>query len=178
VPMPLTLWAAHREIARLHAVLRRLCSCDGAGVCIACRAILHDPEKSRQAPALVRFERMITPEPNTGCWLWLGTLTPKGYPRFGYLPNTRGTRSALGYAHRFSYETFIGPVPAGLELDHLCTVRCCVNPRHLEAVDHWENVRRQRARTLRLVYQREGPFAPRPRPGTPTDDLDAEVDAA
>jgi len=45
-------------------------------------------------------------------------------------------------AHRLSYETEIGPIPEGLELDHLCRVRSCVNPLHLEPVTHQENVRR------------------------------------
>ncbi len=45
-------------------------------------------------------------------------------------------------AHRFAYESLVGPVPAGLELDHLCRVKGCVNPEHLEVVTRGENVRR------------------------------------
>lgn len=45
-------------------------------------------------------------------------------------------------AHRFSYERAVGPIPAGLQIDHLCRVRACVNPAHLEPVTCGENVRR------------------------------------
>src|SRR5690606_26252710 len=45
-------------------------------------------------------------------------------------------------AHRVSYEHFVGPIPDGLLLDHLCRVRCCINPAHLEPVTSGENTRR------------------------------------
>jgi len=67
------------------------------------------------------------PEPNTGCWLWIGATNHRGYGELGY------DRKHY-FAHRFSYEYFIGPIPKGLVIDHLCKVRCCVNPRHLEPV--------------------------------------------
>lgn len=60
--------------------------------------------------------------------------------------------------HRVSYETFIGPIPKGLEIDHLCRVKVCANPEHLEAVTHQENVRRgdlALANHLRAVERRE-----------------------
>ena len=75
------------------------------------------------------------PEPNSGCWLWTGALDPKGYSHV----TVRG-RTTRG--HRLSFETHKGPIPAGLEIDHLCRTRCCVNPDHLEAVTHAENVAR------------------------------------
>ena len=62
-----------------------------------------------------------------GCWLWQGGLTYQGYGRV-YV-NNRDLR-----AHRFAYELLIGEVPEGLVLDHLCRVRNCVNPAHLEPV--------------------------------------------
>lgn len=70
-------------------------------------------------------------EPNTGCWLWSGYLASNGYGRFH--------RRA---AHRLVYEAVSGPIPAGLDLDHLCRVRQCVNPEHLEPVTRSENLRR------------------------------------
>lgn len=76
-----------------------------------------------------------SPEPTTGCWLWMGRREKKGY---GSL-HSNGTSYK---AHRVSYELVKGPIPAGLEIDHLCRVRCCVNPDHLEAVTHRENIRR------------------------------------
>lgn len=70
------------------------------------------------------------------CWLWVGLRdTTKGYPVFYY-------QGKLVRAHRWSYEQFVGPVPDGLEIDHTCRVRHCVNPDHLEPVTHAENMRR------------------------------------
>lgn len=68
------------------------------------------------------------------CWLWTGSVTLQGYGIFG-LPGA-------SEAHRASYLLFKGPIPEGLEVDHLCFVRPCVNPAHLEAVTHEENIRR------------------------------------
>ena len=68
------------------------------------------------------------------CWEWQGQIIT-GYGRFKI-----GRRSYA--AHRISYEFFIGPIPSGKELDHLCFNKACVNPNHLEPVTHEENVRR------------------------------------
>lgn len=76
-------------------------------------------------------------EPNTGCWLWLGHVRPNGYGQV-WSPKER----RLVGAHRAMYEHLIGPVPKTLDLDHLCRVRCCVNPAHLEPVSRSENLRR------------------------------------
>lgn len=65
------------------------------------------------------------------CWLWTGYHTDHGYGRY-----------SGGMAHRLTYTEARGPIPDGLELDHLCRVAACVNPEHLEAVTHAENVRR------------------------------------
>lgn len=82
-----------------------------------------------------RFEQKAIPEPNSGCWLWTGMLA-HGYGRFRH-----GQR--LVYAHRFSHEHYKGPIPNGMEVDHLCRVTSCVNPDHLEAVTPLENIRRR-----------------------------------
>lgn len=76
-------------------------------------------------------------DPVTGCWIFLGTKTPTGYGMY-HAPGARQSRSA----HRFMYESVHGAIPPGLELDHLCRVRACVNPAHLEPVTHTENMRR------------------------------------
>lgn len=70
-----------------------------------------------------------------GCWLWSGTVNTDGY---GIVQH--GGRSWI--AHRLAYSAFIGAVPAGLVVDHLCRVRSCVNPSHLEPVTNVENLRR------------------------------------
>lgn len=75
-------------------------------------------------------------EPNSGCWLWVGADNGAGY---GTMTSGHSTRA---YAHRVSYELARGPIPDGMHLDHLCRIRCCVNPDHLEPVTNAENARR------------------------------------
>lgn len=70
-----------------------------------------------------------------GCWEWTGRLNTNGYGQ------TRvGDRRP--HAHRVAYELVVGPIPTGLQLDHLCRNRACVRPDHLEPVTQTENVRR------------------------------------
>jgi len=89
------------------------------------------------ARLLERFWDKVIPEPNSGCWLWTGSISVNGYGRIGgRIDGVRKDRPA----HRLSYQSLIGPIGDGLVLDHLCRVRCCVNPAHLEAVTQQENV--------------------------------------
>jgi HNH endonuclease len=69
-----------------------------------------------------------------GCWLWRGA-TGTGY---GVIRRGRAGEGML-QAHRVAYEMLVGPIPVGMEIDHLCRVRACVNPAHLEPVTHREN---------------------------------------
>lgn len=78
------------------------------------------------------------------CWLWTGYLKPNGYASF--YPGG-GRHVSKIYVHRFAYELARGPIPDGLEVDHLCNVRHCVNPAHLEAVSRATNLERRDART-------------------------------
>jgi len=90
-------------------------------------------------PPQERFLRFVSPEPNSGCWLWVGCCDAQGYGRFIIWKDGK----AKGYlAHRYWYQFINGPVIPDLSLDHLCRVRSCVNPAHLEAVTQKENVRR------------------------------------
>lgn len=91
--------------------------------------------KMDKRPAAERFHDLYEPEPNTGCWLWVGTTREDGYGRI----SVKGRHVS---AHRFAYELLVGPIPAGLQIDHLCRQRSCVNPRHLEPVTAHENTLR------------------------------------
>ena len=86
-------------------------------------------------PVRERFEEKIYMEPTSGCWLWVGNLGTHGYGDFKWRYKTRK-------AHRISYMLSVGKIPRGLVLDHLCEVKSCVNPDHLEPVTQAENMRR------------------------------------
>lgn len=79
------------------------------------------------------------------CWPWLGHIRRDGYGSFP-------VNSQMRYAHRVAYELVVGPIPAGLELDHLCRNRRCVRPDHLEPVTHLENMRRGVRATTRATH--------------------------
>lgn len=66
------------------------------------------------------------------CWLWTASTQPSGYGQFR-------VPGGVLLAHRVAYELCVEPIPAGLHLDHLCRVRACVNPDHLEPVTNQEN---------------------------------------
>lgn len=74
-----------------------------------------------------RFAQRYIPVTESGCWLWTACLDHDGYGVF--YADARNVR-----AHRFSYQVFRGCIDRGLTIDHLCRVRCCVNPDHLEVV--------------------------------------------
>lgn len=78
----------------------------------------------KNSPPLKRFEERYIPEPNSGCWLWLGLLREDGYG----LLSVRGKHKR---AHVWAYEHFKSKVPKHLCVLHNCDVRCCVNPEHL-----------------------------------------------
>lgn len=80
-----------------------------------------------------RFWRNI--EKIKDCLVWLGAKTTAGYGEFQINKRTV-------YAHRWSYENFIGIIPEGLFIDHLCKNKSCVNPYHLEPVTNAENIKR------------------------------------
>lgn len=98
-----------------------------------CQGMLH-----RRDP-MVRLEANRSIDAATDCWNWNGTLADTGYGCISVDGRQRHT-------HRVSYELHIGPVAAGLEIDHLCFNRACFNPAHLEAVLPAINKRRAAAR--------------------------------
>lgn len=82
---------------------------------------------------LERFESRIAK--GTRCWAWTGASQGGGYSQF----YDKG-KNLL--AHRVSYELYIGPIPTGMTIDHLCRNRACVNPAHMEPVSNGENILR------------------------------------
>jgi len=80
---------------------------------------------------VAHFKSRIDKSGPGGCWLWRGSQSRGGYGRYNET-----------LAHRVAYELFVGSIPEGLTLDHLCRVRHCVNPEHLEPVTLGENLRR------------------------------------
>lgn len=91
-------------------------------------------------PEVDRFWSKVDQADPSGCWLWLGGVNRFGYGRFA------ATSADLVLAHRYAYELVVGPIPAGLTLDHLCERPPCVRPDHLEPVTNSENLRRRHAR--------------------------------
>ncbi|HSS09404.1 MAG TPA: HNH endonuclease [Acidimicrobiales bacterium] len=89
-------------------------------------------------PLAERFWSKVKITPT--CWLWTGNRNPNGYGILG-ITVVPGRRTKVG-AHRIAYELLVGPIPEGLTIDHLCRVRHCVNPAHLEPVTQGENTRR------------------------------------
>lgn len=84
-----------------------------------------------------RFLNKFKVDETSGCWLWFGSRNRKNY---GVIKLERQRRNAM--AHRFCYEALVGPIPEGMQLDHLCRTPNCVNPNHLEVVSNRENVLR------------------------------------
>lgn len=105
---------------------------------------------------LARFLAKVSlPDSIEECWIWTGATTRRvnGYGRFSVM-------GRLSLAHRFAYEFARGPIPAGLEIDHLCRTPPCVNPWHLEPVTRSVNVRRGTAIEKSIELQRSKTACP------------------
>lgn len=93
-----------------------------------------------------RFWAKVVRDPETDCWLWLAA-TSNGYGRFTAHDHRQEQ------AHRLAYEMLVGPIPDGLQIDHLCRVRNCVNPAHMEPVSARVNTLRGVGATARKARQ-------------------------
>lgn len=109
------------------------------------RPCRHDGSpKCRCGSAMDRFTRRASVYGVMDCWPWVGLLTPNGYGTF----SLGGSKST--YAHRFSYESFVGPIHDGLVVDHVCENRRCVNPLHLRLLTIGANVMASTKTTTRI----------------------------
>ena len=93
--------------------------------------------KHDRAALVERLLTKVTFHGDDGCWLWKGDAR-RGYGRI----QVSGRGSPRVAVHRVVYKWLVGPIPDGLTLDHLCRVRACVNPGHLEPVTNRENILR------------------------------------
>ena len=84
----------------------------------------------------IRFFDKVEYDEDTGCMNWTGGKNWGGYGQFG-------VRGKTHKAHRLAHRRFIGRIPDGYQIDHLCRNKSCVNPTHLEAVTQAENMRRE-----------------------------------
>lgn len=103
-------------------------------------------------PAIERFAGKYEADAD-GCWLWTAMVNSRGYAQIGVTlsPGVTVTR----YAHRVAYEATHGPIPDGLVVDHICNVRRCVNPDHLQLLTSQENIdRSQHPMILRRLEDR------------------------
>lgn len=94
------------------------------------------PNRSR--PIIDRARERVTVNLDTGCWEWTGATNHDGY---GVIAPQRQRKKQVK-VHRVFYTAYNGPIPDGLELDHLCRNPRCVSPAHCEPVTHAENMRR------------------------------------
>lgn len=104
------------------------------------------------AEILTRLLSKARTDPTTECWNWTAGKDEFGYGRFGF-------RGRNNRAYRVAYILLVGEVPEGLELDHLCRNRACINPAHLEPVTHRENILRGKnhvAEQSKRTHCREG----------------------
>lgn len=123
---------------------------------------LYGPRHPSELPARIKNKIAIVGT----CWEWQGSRSKLGYGRVNW-----GGHAVNRLVHRVIWELLVGPVPAGLELDHICRNPPCCNPWHLEPVTHKVNLRRgkwpQKERThcpQGHEYTPENTYAPPSRP--------------
>lgn len=96
--------------------------------------LTQSPNGWPRLPLAQRFAQRVALAGNGECWGWTGIKDRLGYSRIN-------GRVITTYAHRMAYILMVGPIPEGMELDHICRNRSCVNPSHLRVCTHSENLR-------------------------------------
>lgn len=107
-----------------------------------------------------KFWSMVKVGDANDCWTWLGRVNNSGYGSI----NIMGKIGSPSLVHCFAYELLVGPIPEGMELDHSCKNRRCVNPAHLEPVTHLENCKRGDTGSAWALHQREKTHCPKGHP--------------
>ena len=100
-----------------------------------------------------RFWSKVDINGPNGCWVWLGYVEKSGYGKFRFNGETQR-------CHRVTYECFVGKIPKGKQIDHLCRNRACCNPEHLEAVTPKINNFRGLNQSLKLTCVNGHPWLP------------------
>ena len=113
-----------------------------------------------------RFWSKVEFDHESGCWLWVGSVSKKGYGHFWH-------DGVAARAHRWAYEHFVGPIPEGLQIDHLCRVRHCVRPDHMEPVTNRINTLRGNAPAIAGARERSKTHCKR---GHPYDEENTSVE--
>lgn len=132
------------------------CRSGGRRSCLQCAK---DRRAARRPPPASPREFILARVVETGeCWVWTGAMHREGYGVFG-----------ATLAHRVAYEAFIGEIPAGLTIDHLCRNRACVNPIHLEPTTLPVNVMRGESPPARNARKTHCPQ------GHPYDDVNTHI---
>jgi hypothetical protein len=106
-------------------------------------------------PLSERIKNSVVISPSE-CWEWTKHLTPTGYAQISIGSRPDNSRQNIN-AHRVSYRVFVGPIKDGMQIDHLCRNRACVNPGHLEQVTCKENIHRSNAVYKRLMAKTHCP---------------------